>query len=276
MASMAEHLLILKTTAMKYGAPILCAGDVFDKWKVAPELINFAIEHLPQMYAIPGQHDLPYHDPNEINRSAFHTLRLSGVLLPFEESIELGEDIWATPCPFGAPIPKPKAKQGRMNILVIHAYCWQQGASYPGAPPKAHISKITRRVSQYDVAVFGDNHIGFYALAGTDTTIVNCGSFMNRKIDEKDYEPSIWLLCRNGSIKRLPLDTSHDKWREHTITQKPEALIDMADFLERCKGLGSEGIDFKTIIQALANEDGVTSMIKKLLLAAIGEEEMEI
>ena len=55
--------------------PILCAGDVFDRWNSPPELINFALEYLPpQMYSIPGQHDLPNHNYNEIDRSAYWTL----------------------------------------------------------------------------------------------------------------------------------------------------------------------------------------------------------
>jgi hypothetical protein len=59
--------------------PILCAGDIFDKWNSPPELIRFALEHLPDgMICVPGQHDLPNHSFEEIHRSAYGVLREAG------------------------------------------------------------------------------------------------------------------------------------------------------------------------------------------------------
>jgi hypothetical protein len=61
---------------------VICAGDIFDRnrkisdgWDAPAELINFALEELPDgMYAIPGQHDLPNHQYIDIGRSAYWTL----------------------------------------------------------------------------------------------------------------------------------------------------------------------------------------------------------
>ena len=52
-----------------YGPECLRA-NIYTKW---PELINWAIKHLPPMLAVPGQHDLPYHDYKELGRSAYAT-----------------------------------------------------------------------------------------------------------------------------------------------------------------------------------------------------------
>src|SRR5688500_1062308 len=58
--------MLQKSETMGPVLPILCAGDIFDKWNAPPELIHFALEHLPDgMICVPGQHDLPNHRMEE-------------------------------------------------------------------------------------------------------------------------------------------------------------------------------------------------------------------
>ena len=63
------------------GKPILVAGDIFNRWNANPELINFLIEELPILHAIPGNHDLPNHSFDEIERSAYWTLVKAGKII---------------------------------------------------------------------------------------------------------------------------------------------------------------------------------------------------
>ena len=72
--AMLRPLVELRTLATLHNCPIVYAGDIFDKWNSPPELINFAIEHLPKGHAIPGQHDLPLHNYEDIRKSAYWTL----------------------------------------------------------------------------------------------------------------------------------------------------------------------------------------------------------
>lgn len=39
----------LKRVQEKHHCPIIVAGDVFDRWRETPELVNFLIDNLPQM-----------------------------------------------------------------------------------------------------------------------------------------------------------------------------------------------------------------------------------
>ncbi len=76
--AMSRPLKELRELAEKLNVPILCSGDVLDRWNSSAELINFAIEHLPWMHAIPGQHDLPLHSLVDIHKSAYWTLVKAG------------------------------------------------------------------------------------------------------------------------------------------------------------------------------------------------------
>src|SRR5690242_10190233 len=54
--------------------PLLIAGDIFDRAAPTPEIINFALDvfgksRASYIYAIPGNHDLPNHRYEEMDRS---------------------------------------------------------------------------------------------------------------------------------------------------------------------------------------------------------------
>ena len=54
---MQRSLEQIRDLQKEFDCPVICAGDIFDKWNSPPELINFAYDNLPEIYAIPGQHD---------------------------------------------------------------------------------------------------------------------------------------------------------------------------------------------------------------------------
>jgi DNA repair exonuclease SbcCD nuclease subunit len=59
----------------KYGCPVLHGGDLFDNWKPSPNLLRLAIVHLPkQFYTIYGQHDLPSHNIDLVNKCGINVL----------------------------------------------------------------------------------------------------------------------------------------------------------------------------------------------------------
>lgn len=77
--AMARALDELSELSRSYASPIICAGDVFDRWKASPALIHFALTNLPvDMHCIPGQHDLPYHSLENMNESAYGVLVKAG------------------------------------------------------------------------------------------------------------------------------------------------------------------------------------------------------
>ena len=62
--AMRRPLKQVEYIARRNEVPIICAGDLFHRWWSPPPLVNFAIKTCPKMFAIPGQHDLQYHQYN--------------------------------------------------------------------------------------------------------------------------------------------------------------------------------------------------------------------
>lgn len=256
----------------EYDVPILCAGDIFDKWYGAhqsSELINFALQYLPEMYAVPGQHDLPAHNYDERRRSAFWTLKKVGKinLLNHYEDTSLNLDGYRViGVPYGMDIPSVSgSKKDTNTILVAHRYVWTAGASYPNAPVSSMIKNIPN-LQDYKVAVFGDNHIGFSCKA-KDTLIWNCGSFMRRHSNEADYKPRIGMLLDDGTIKTALLDTSEDKHltslNEKTREKEP---LDISEFVKGLEKLGNSSLDFTEAIKQYVEIHKCKPSVRDILL----------
>lgn len=262
--------------------PIFCAGDVFDKWSSNAELINLALEHLPCMHSVAGNHDLPHHSYKDIKKSAYWTLCEAGKITNVgPESVAYVE---AKGChirlhgfPWGYPAkPLENPHSMYLDIALVHDFIWTKDTGYPGAPPDKRLKPFKRRLRGYDVAIFGDNHKSvFWNLnkRADSLSLFNPGSFMRRNADQVEHRPCVGMVFSDGSINPVYLDTSGDKLTsvaksenfdgsriEQLIAEILAASTDVISFresLERCLKDGSENPRVKRyVLQALDEAEG--------------------
>ncbi len=167
--AMARPLLEISTLCRIYSVPLIIAGDVCNRWDSPPELINFAIKMLPkEVYAVPGQHDLPNHRYDRIKKSAYWTLVEAGSITNLEEDKPYyikERNIVLYGFPWNAVL-KPRSNAARdggtaIHIAVVHKYIWIKGHSFPGARREDRAKTIIGELDGYDAIVAGDNHSGF-------------------------------------------------------------------------------------------------------------------
>ena len=272
----------------KYKCPVICAGDIFDRnkkiadgWNAPPELINFAIAYLPDnMYAIPGQHDLPNHQYQDVHRSAYWTLVEAGKIANISprDIIMAGPrlDLSGFPPGYEIELLAKASEKDRISIAVIHDYVWIEGHSYPKAPDdkliqgrKLHNKIYKGKYFGYDVVVYGDNHKGFVRRIG-ETAIFNCGTLMRRKSDEIDYKPQVGLLMSDGSVVPHYLDISQDKY----ITEAEERVkstLDMGGFFDELEKLGNTALNFKQAMEQFLHSGKTSPEAKQIILKAMEE-----
>jgi len=268
-ATQKGYLDQLKSVASKL--PIIVAGDILDRWNSPAELVNFLLDHLPDIYAVPGQHDTPNHRLEDIHRSAVWTLVKAGAITMIKAGKSFTLD-GAFPCRFwgfgwNVPIEPVKPHDLYLDVAVVHRYIWTQNFRHPKAPEESHLGKFKERLRGYDVAVFGDNHLSFDAKCGK-CQIINVGGFMRRRSDEVTHRPSVGLLMSDGSVERHYLDTSQDKFLE------PEELVKSIEdggfeaFIEELSNLGDAAVDFAGCLRmALKSEMNETT--RQLILNAL-------
>lgn len=256
-------------------APILCAGDIFDRWNSPPELINWAIENLPELYAIPGQHDLPLHSLDLLNKSAYMTLVKAGKIVDLKPNTTMGMDcLYVEGFPWGTPLKAVgestgiDVSEGRIKAALVHRYLWSEGASYPGASEDAHIKNFLKEVEGWDVVVVGDNHKGF--LSNRSPKVFNCGSLMRRKADEIDYKPQVGLLYEDGTLTPHYLNTSADII-SGTEVRKAEEDMELKEFLEELGKLQDSTLDFTEAMKAAMDAKKVSPAVRALVVRAMEE-----
>lgn len=253
-------------------API-CAGDVFDRWNSPPELINFALDKLPTMYAIPGQHDLPHHNYGDIERSAYHTLVQAGKIInlgPGEVVEPMGShdgNIRLRGFPYGHN-PKdhsPSTDSEALNVAVVHRYVWKKGFGYPGAPPANQLKKKNAFIG-YNTIIYGDNHKAFTA---DGHHIINCGTFMRRAIDEV-AAPCVGLLRADGTAELLPLSIDGEDMAIGENYEEIERVLDMGAFIRELEELGGDGaLDFVGAITRFLEKNEVVRQVREVVLRVL-------
>lgn len=255
----------------KYEAPILCAGDLFDKWNPPVELANWAVRNCPPMFVLPGQHDLPYHSTDLIHRSALWNLcthRRKFRLL----NGELGEGpthINVQGFPWGTELDPPSIENEKLNVALVHHYVWIPGSSYPGAPKSSKVHNLFGDGMGWDVIVCGDNHKGFLTKTKSGTVIFNCGTLQRRKTDEVDYHPQVGLLKSDGSVEPHFLDTSEDIIATSVSVREDKEEIQLEDFLTELQGLEGDSLDFQTAVHHTMDDREVSPDVRRILLEAM-------
>ena len=263
-AAMAKPLGQLKRLADRYKVPIFCAGDLFDRWNSPPELINFALEHVPHIYCIPGQHDLPYHDFSLVKRSAYWTLVEAGKIKHLTEYST--QDLFVMASPWGKPL-YPAEADG-VCIAIQHRYVYK-GKGHPGASEDANVRNLKDELGGYTFAMFGDNHGAFEAVVD-GTMVINCGCFMRRKADEAEYTPRIVALTRAGMVRSIPLDTSGEVIEATTEDEiEEDDETDVSAFLDELNSLGHEDLDFRDAVLRMMNKKNVSDGVRRTLLEAM-------
>jgi len=259
---------------------LLIAGDVFHHWNMPPEIVTFAIQAFKGMggatcCAIPGQHDLPWHNYSEIHKSAYYTLAAAGAIEDLEAkmNVVLG-DVQIFPAPWGYPIQAQPARSAcDCRISLAHCYIWTRGCHYPGVEAQKHISSCSGELTGYRFAVFGDNHIGFTEGAGT-CTVVNCGCLIRRRSDEMKLKPAVYRLHLDGRVETIPLDVSEDRWTDeaHRDHEERQSMIEeVSQLMQTLKQLSNDPFNFVQVLREACETELISEGARRMVLDAIAE-----
>ena len=265
MEDLEADLSVVSGAVQELDVPVLIPGDIFDRWNAPPEAVNLAIRCLPKgCYAIPGQHDLPYHRYEDRKRSAYWTLVEAGTLIDLEPGSRvpvrvhpsrgdrLSSDLMLHPFPWGHQVQANQDPEKEfLHVALVHAYLWSSDADrHPQADAKdqALARWQARCWDGYHVCLYGDNHVTwverFRGRGGPERlTVVNHGSLSNRTIDQKGRTRFASVILSDGSVKMVGFpDNGH--WLDAPSVPTTERAADFSRVVEEVRGMGDHGIDF--------------------------------
>lgn len=273
---MGRHLQSLADILVKHKSPpLFYAGDVFHKWNASPELVNFLLAAMPPGYAVAGNHDLPYHSTREIKRSAYWTLVQARKLINLKAGQSVPrQGVTVTAWPFGSVPQEPLSNKG-VQVALIHAYCWKDGHTHPGAKEEEHVGAWLDRLRGYDGLIFGDNHQAFTVPRFTPKKpwVRNGGCFIRQTTAELDVTPTVGLVWSDGSLTEEPLACC--KQDEFDLDAAPAAgdpHAGMAEVIAELTHLEKTHQDFRGAVKRALSQDGVSPAVRRLVLHYLGEE----
>lgn len=291
LAVQAGYLRQLEELLPAWDTPIIAAGDIFDRWNAAPELMNWCLDHLPRLHAIPGQHDLIHHDLQSLPKTSFWTLVKANKIELIHQDYPLRLPLgsinpglvlhgfpWSVPLkPLDLNRQKELGNDRAMHIAVVHRYLWtDKTGGYPGAPVEHKVSRTRALLAGYKAAVFGDNHTGFLIGTSTDTgtlngiSIFNHGCFIRRKQDERKHKPAVGLLHASGRISRHALDTSADEWIDPEPGEGGDVLDGADEFLAELESLGEgDDLDYHQAVRRYLDANGIKGGTRRRVLEAL-------
>jgi len=223
--------------AVKYGCVfILQPGDMFDDVDISDNTKRqflMLMQDAPcPIFTIPGQHDLRDHSRKWKNTPMGVIDAAGDIVTVVHEPIEqAGFTLY--PAGFGDPVPEPDPDDP-FSILMCHKLVikTQQPYAYD------YFADEMLKKYKYDLIVSGDNHQHFIA-TDSHRTLINCGSLMRTRIDQKDHHPHFYIyniqhgaIVTSGQVDHLPFDEVMDVKKAEEEEEKNENL---QSFIERVR-----------------------------------------
>jgi hypothetical protein len=254
--------------------PLVIAGDIFNRWNAPASLINFLIPILriaPQCYAVPGNHDLPYHNRDLMGDSAYGTLVHSGAIVDLKPGVFVHYSRGEVPLalmgyPVGEDLASPEgicvaSNYKRVYLAVVHHYCWDGNHTHPGAKPDDHVRELVKRLPGFDAILFGDNHHGFTF----EESVCNNGTVIIRRSDEANYLPSCSVLYSNGFFDQLSIPDKHAINLSAPNPPDDPDETQLREFMEALGDLGEKALNFEKVMRAVAKENS-SKWVRETLL----------
>lgn len=267
-AVMAGYLdQVKQVKAMLGQVPVVCSGDLFHAHDPGPRLINFALDHLFTMYAVPGQHDLRNHVLADMDCTAYGVMKRVGVVIDVEPGVpQFIEGAALHGFPWGVPITPagPRPFDG-INVAVCHRYVWTEEACHPEAQPDRHLKATLKLLGGYDAALFGDNHKTIHRHID-GRTVFNPGTFFRRNIDDEPHRPCLGILMSDGTVRKKYLDCSADVL---VRAERRSAGGGPTGFAEGLLGLEARTADYRRAVALTADSPEVSSGAREVMLKSV-------
>lgn len=279
MEAQARKLNWLKALQEKYNVPILCGGDLFTHWKPSPFLLAWAFRNLPDgIISIPGQHDLPAHNLDNIDRSGIQVLADAGKIKLITDSEyaytvgKLHDKFYCGGFPWGCELTSIESNMLGAYVALIHYGVYESKPHYPGAENSGGTAKsVIKKMPGFDLIVSGDNHLTF-TCEHNDQILVNPGSFMRTTAAQADHKPCVFLWdAETNTVEKvfIPIENGVVS-REHIDvgTERDERL---EAFVSRLDHNIELGISFRTNLRNYIAKNSISKEVTNLIWGSLDE-----
>ena len=234
----------------KKAAFIWILGDLFDTSRVSTEAVNLVLQEFEKapcdVRVLCGNHDLPYHNFNELERSSI------GIVLHQYKMLENSTLAGIAAYPFGTE-PQYEELSNYMKANALHTWITHQltfptEAAKPVPGMKGAIAQdLLDACPAASVILTGDYHHGYIYTSPKDgRRVITPGCLNIQAADMKDYQPHVYIydtfdlsaervdIPVQGKVATEYLEREHqvEGMKAHFIATLQSGTISMKSFSE--------------------------------------------
>lgn len=194
--------------ANAHKAILLLGGDLYDRYRISPRLLNTTMEALFRaenpVFSTLGQHDVPYHQM-DLEKSPVLPLYICGALSGLGvDGYDCYGDLAIHYCGWEQKPTTPI--KGRVNILLGHISVFEGSVPHYWKGEGYTEKTLKKQYPGFDYYLCGDIHSPL-----CQGNVIVSGSMMRMGIDQLEYKPRCYLIDTDtGEIKPLFYEISDE------------------------------------------------------------------
>lgn len=259
-----KALFQIVNIAKEKAAPVFVVGDLFhsnsDTTFECIQMVQQTADQLGELYVLAGNHDLPHHSSENIEKSAI------GVLLNSQNIFSIKEHF----CRYNVSAANFDEEDNKdAEIVFKHTLVFPDEKSIP---PNVDAPIAKDLLSEFPNAKYiftGDYHHNFH-YEKNGRHVINPGCLLRQASDFKDYIGGVYYVDTEDEIVEfIPIIDNEEFVDDSYILKQEEREQRIEDFVDKLKDTKNVSLDFvdnvQKAIRANNLDDNMINVLEELL-----------
>ena len=240
--------------------PVMVVGDLFhsnsDVSFECIQMVQQMADELGELYILAGNHDLPYHSSENIEKSAIGVLLNSSRIFNIKTFTD-SERISASN--FDEPDDK------NAEIVFKHTLVFPDAKSIPPNCDGITAKELLEEFPNAEWIFTGDYHHNFH-YEKNGKHVVNSGCLLRQASDFKDYQCGVYFVDTDRNIVEfIPIIDSEQLIDDSYILQENEREERIDNFVQKLKDTESVSLDFLANVESALQSNELESDLKEVI-----------
>lgn len=249
-------------------APVMVVGDLFhsnsDVSFECIQMVQQMADELGELYILAGNHDLPYHSSENIEKSAIGVLFNSQNIFMIADWFEkyhfnTGGKFLYSASNFD--------EQDYTNAKVVfkHTLVFPDAKSIPPNCDGTTAKELLEEFPNAEWIFCGDYHHNFH-YQKNGRHVVNSGCLLRQASDFKDYQCGVYFCDTDKNIVEfIPIIDSEQLIDDSYILQENEREERIDNFVQKLKDTESVSLDFLANVESALQSNELESDLKEVI-----------
>lgn len=241
-------------------APVMVVGDLFhsnsDVSFECIQMVQQMADELGELYILAGNHDLPYHSSENIEKSAIGVLLNSSRIFnikTFTDSEKISASNFDEDDDLNA------------GIVFKHTLVFPDAKSIPPNCDGTTAKELLEEFPNAEWIFTGDYHHNFH-YEKNGRHVVNSGCLLRQASDFKDYQCGVYFVDTDKNIVEfIPIIDSEQLIDDSYILQENEREERIDNFVQKLKDTESVSLDFLANVENALQNNNLDSELKKVV-----------